>query len=1085
MRRAGRGVLRPLAVVAIVATMLLTLAPGLDAQVGAAAQDDDGQITATELPANWPASVRQAAAGFDHPDSEYWRERVTAHAAQARTSGWQKFETYTLAAGRDLLAVPTFADMASSERISDRITVRLAPEVSPATLSAQGLTHLGQVGRGLLDNTHSFQISAAAANNYAQLLDVVNARAGVVYAEPDYRLEQAAVPNDPQITPGSWWLNQINAFEAWDIATDASAIGPVAIFDNGINPHQDLNSNLWSNPDEIAGNGVDDDANGYVDDINGITVSTGSGGHGTPVSGTVCGQGNNGIGYVGSAWDCQLMELRSALTFEGAASDFATAIAYAVGEGSKISNHSWRVFTYSQVIADVVTNAEPAGHLFVAAAGNEGNNIDVQNVNWPAKLPNPNVLTIAASTISETRISYSSYGPTSVDLAAPTEFITACGSSPSCYSGFSGTSQATPVVTGAVALAWSQAPDLNYAEVKQAVLDSARPVASWTGLTVTGGILDMAALMGAIDLDTDGDGIPDSEDPDDDNDGVLDVDDAFPKDPTETKDSDGDGIGDNADPFPNDPLNGNGRPALAYGFGRQFSAPTSGSFQFADATGFQITGDEDPILFIDNDDVLDGDDLVNEVGDDGDQSVLIDDTQYSAYFDYALDFTDQFGGAHTFYVVDVDLNGDGQVNGGPQEDGRFLIVPPGATSPAIGSTMTVVAGSVVQPLTVNYADLAGSINAAPVLSNPGPQSNEVGDSVQLTLQATDDDGDPLSFSATGLPAGLNVTGATITGTPSAPGSFAVTVQVSDGSDTDSADFTWLVEPSTAPGSLLGVVSVPAGGGVADVDVDLFNEGRVSYLASTQTDDQGEFSFEDLAPGCYVVTFIAPDGSSFASGTYANSSGCVTAGEATDGFDATLFIEGGSDTAIGGRVTDLADLGVADISADLFSADSSGQRISFLRTVRSDSDGNYRFDLAEGGCYSVVLIAPAGETFTNGSEYSQQFNCPETGVEILDLNAQVDAGEALVDVRPTIAGTTSDLDGTPARLKVDLFTMNADGTRGLFIRSVSSDIDGRYSFDVDPGCYVVMHGGGWSVSSSGQSQSGACVGRGDDLSIDAQ
>ncbi|MGH1439869.1 MAG: S8 family serine peptidase [Cellvibrionaceae bacterium] len=507
-------------------------------------------ISQSDLPKNWPEQVKATTAKFNHPDSQYWRDQVTAHEAQPRTPGWLKFEAYTLANERDVLATPTFKQMASAPRAENHLIVKLKAGSDTAAVKDLGLSHDKNLGGKLINDLHRYSIDATS--DFEQLLESANAHPAVVYSEPDYTIQEALVPNDPNITATDWWLDQINAYEAWDISTDATAIGPIGIFDNGIlKTHEDLVDNLWVNPDEIDGNGIDDDGNGYVDDINGITVTAGSTGHGTPVSGTVCGQGDNAIGYVGSAWDCQLMELRSGLTFSGTVSDFSIAMPYAIAEGSRISNHSWRIFTFSQQLADVVTAAEAEGHLFVAAAGNENNDIDAAGVNYPARLPNDNVLTIAASTLDETRISYSSYGLTSVDLAAPTEFITAASNGG--YAGFSGTSQATPVVAGAVALAWSQNPSLTYLEIKQLTMDSARPVAAWTGLTVTGGILDMEALMLSINIDTDGDGILDDADIDDDNDGVEDEFDAFPRDPTETTDSDGDGVGDNADVFPTDP----------------------------------------------------------------------------------------------------------------------------------------------------------------------------------------------------------------------------------------------------------------------------------------------------------------------------------------------------------------------------------------------------------------------------------------------------------------------------------------------------------------------------------------------------
>lgn len=508
------------------------------------------QISVANLPKNWPDLLKVNVASFNHPDSEYWQGQVTAHETQERTPGWLKFESYTLANNRDVLALPTFQQMAESERSETILIVQLQTGTDTSVLNGLGVVHEQVLGGKLISGLHRYHVENE--QDFEQLLEIVNAHPAVKYAEPDYRVQQALVPNDPSIGAAAWWLDQINAYEAWDINTDATAIGPIAVFDNGILvSHEDLAGNLWVNPGEIDGNGIDDDGNGYIDDIHGITVSAGSMAHGTPVSGTICGQGNNALGYVGSAWDCQLMELRTGLTFAGTVGDLAIALPYAIAEGARISNHSWRLYTFSQMLADTVTAAEGEGHLLVAAAGNENNDIDSEGVNYPARLPNDNVLTIGASTTDESRISYSSWGPISVDIASPTGFFTA--DETGGYSGFSGTSQAAPVVTGAVALAWSMDPSLDFREIKQLVMDSVRLVPAWNGLTVTGGILDMEALLLSINPDTDGDGLLDDVDPDDDNDGVLDEFDAFPLDPTESVDSDGDGVGDNSDVFPLDP----------------------------------------------------------------------------------------------------------------------------------------------------------------------------------------------------------------------------------------------------------------------------------------------------------------------------------------------------------------------------------------------------------------------------------------------------------------------------------------------------------------------------------------------------
>ncbi|WP_157939614.1 S8 family serine peptidase, partial [Enterovibrio norvegicus] len=483
-----------------------------------------------------------------HPDSPYWRQQVQDHLAQARTPGWVKFERYQLEKNRDPLLLPTFARMVESDHAPDVLTVRINDDaVSETALLDIGLTHARPVDASdPQGRVHIYTIPNDMA--FGEALESVNAHPAVAYAEPDYLIEWALAPNESNdgISNGTaWWLNQIRAYDAWDTITDASAIGPIAVYDQGIlRSHEDLQGNFWINPDEIAGNGVDDDNNGIVDDINGRTNRV-FGGHGTPVAGTICGRGDNIIGYVGSAWTCQLMDTGGPLSFAAAVSDAMASLVYATDKGSKISNHSWGIRgDYSQAFKDVITDIEDDNHLMVIASHNFNSNIDSSPV-YPASYDNDNILSIAASNRSEGRISYSNYGAVSVDIAAPTEFNTV--NSSGGYSGFSGTSQATPVMTGVIALAWSMDPSMTFREIKNLVMSTARPVAAWQGLTRSGAIVDMKTLVESVIVDTDGDGILDDVDTDDDNDGVLDVDDAFPKDPNETVDTDGDGIGNNTD----------------------------------------------------------------------------------------------------------------------------------------------------------------------------------------------------------------------------------------------------------------------------------------------------------------------------------------------------------------------------------------------------------------------------------------------------------------------------------------------------------------------------------------------------------
>lgn len=517
--------------------------------------DNVKRASIKDLPTNWPNEIREYVSQFYHPAGEYWRSQVMAHEDQERTPGWVKFESYSVEKNRDVLALPTFVQMRDSKREDATLVVRLVEGAdAEAVLSDEAFSYVDNLGKGrVAQGLHLYVIPEGA--DFIEALEIANAHPSVIYAEANFISDPVLIPDDPGTgsgLAGAWWLDQINASEAWDISTDGTAIGPVAVIDDGVRyTHEDLAANAWVNPGEIAGNGLDDDGNGYVDDINGIVIKNGTMNHGAPVAGTICGQGDNAIGYTGSSWDCQILQTRILFGTSGV-DDFIEGLNYAVAAGARISNNSWGGSFYSTSLADAITAAGDAGHLFVASAGNSYNDSDVSPL-YPAAYPNDNIISVAAADSSENKWSYSNYGLVSVDLAAPSGFNTVSNSSDTAYAQFGGTSQAGPVVAGAAALAWSQDTALTHLEMKQLILDNVRPVAVWSGLTVTGGILDMEALMLSINPDTDGDGLLDDVDPDDDNDGVLDGDDAFPRDPSEWLDSDGDGVGDNSDVYPSDP----------------------------------------------------------------------------------------------------------------------------------------------------------------------------------------------------------------------------------------------------------------------------------------------------------------------------------------------------------------------------------------------------------------------------------------------------------------------------------------------------------------------------------------------------
>ncbi len=291
----------------------------------------------------------------------------------------------------------------------------------------------------------------------------------------------------------------IDAPEAWDITT-GSASTIVAVTDTGVDiNHPDLKNNIWVNSGETAGNKIDDDKNGYVDDVNGYdfynndatVYDPGDGDkHGTHVAGTIAAEGNNGIGVSGVNWKAKIMPLKFLGPDGGYTSDAVEALNYAVAKGAKISNNSWGGGGYSQTLLDAINKADTSGHLFVAAAGNGGSDGVGDNndstPHYPSSYDSSNIVSVAATDRKDAPAGFSNYGSTSVDLAAPGVGIlsTLPGNT---YGSYSGTSMATPHVSGVAALLKSMNSSADDATLKDQILKSVDAKSNLSGKMVSGG----------------------------------------------------------------------------------------------------------------------------------------------------------------------------------------------------------------------------------------------------------------------------------------------------------------------------------------------------------------------------------------------------------------------------------------------------------------------------------------------------------------------------------------------------------------------------------------------------------------------
>ena len=340
---------------------------------------------------------------------------------------------------------------------------------------------------------------------------------GVAYAEPNYIYRTSAIPNDPGFDQ-LWGLNStgqavagtsgtpdadVDAPEAWDVTTGAAGT-VVAVVDTGLDQvHPDLAPNVWANPGETAGNGADDDGNGYVDDARGWDFvgnspnPTDPNGHGSHIAGTIGARGNDGAGVAGLNWQVSLMPVRATNASGGAtAAQVAAGLAYAGAEGARVANVSLGAPFASSAIADAV--ARSPNTLFVAAADNGGadgvgDNADVVG-DFPCSLPAPNLVCVAASDRNDNLTAFSNFGPTSVDLAAPGVAIgsTIPGNR---YAVMSGTSFATPHVAGVAALLWSRYPSASVAFVRDALLSRVDPKPGMAGRIASGGRLNASSSV--------------------------------------------------------------------------------------------------------------------------------------------------------------------------------------------------------------------------------------------------------------------------------------------------------------------------------------------------------------------------------------------------------------------------------------------------------------------------------------------------------------------------------------------------------------------------------------------------------------
>ena len=298
-------------------------------------------------------------------------------------------------------------------------------------------------------------------------------------------------PNDPNLGE-LYGLTRMDAQSAWDITTGSANV-IVAVVDTGVYyNHTDLIGNIAVNHGEVPNNGVDDDANGYIDDYFGYDFFDQDGnpvdenGHGTHCAGIIGATGDNGSGVVGINWSVGILTVRVlGANGGGSDADVAAGIQFAVHRGASIISLSLGGATSSTVLENAIQYARDAGVLVVAAAGNESENNDIFP-SYPASTSLQNIVAVAATDSSDALASFSNYGTSSVHVAAPGSRILSTYLA-NQFLNMSGTSMATPYVAGLAALMKSANPAMTYADLKYVLMASSDPVAELQDKVVANG----------------------------------------------------------------------------------------------------------------------------------------------------------------------------------------------------------------------------------------------------------------------------------------------------------------------------------------------------------------------------------------------------------------------------------------------------------------------------------------------------------------------------------------------------------------------------------------------------------------------
>jgi subtilisin family serine protease len=410
-----------------------------------------------------------------------------------------------------------------AEFVPGEVLVRFRTETAAKTAEALALplraaedaSEISIESFGGSETVRGLRLAKVDPAHTLQAVTELAARSDVLYAEPNYIWHATRTPNDPRYTSGELYgLNRIGAPAAWDTTTGSKSV-VIGVLDGGVDVnHQDLSANIWTNPGEVAGNGVDDDGNGFIDDINGWdfhhndrTVFDNEDGddHATHVAGTIGAKGNNSLGVVGVNWDVSIVSMKVLGPTGGSVANIINGYNYArrlrqAGVNLRVLNNSYGGPGKSLAALDAINQLNSTGILFVVAAGNEARD-NFSFPDYPANYDVPNVIAVASTNSNDFLSSFSNFGARVVSIGAPGSSILSTTPN-NTYSFFSGTSMSSPHVAGAAALICAANPSITAAQLRGVLAFTGDRISALETRTTTGRRLNVAnAMASALEND--------------------------------------------------------------------------------------------------------------------------------------------------------------------------------------------------------------------------------------------------------------------------------------------------------------------------------------------------------------------------------------------------------------------------------------------------------------------------------------------------------------------------------------------------------------------------------------------------------